>query len=177
MGKMRKLRPWAFGGVDLRDRLEEETQQHPPIVPAPAMIVACSGNYLAGAMADSFADAIVLQSLGQPCGLEDLGTRAAVEYAVAVAGVKEIVVCGHRRCVPGRAGCGLESASGLVALCERWRRDTEIGSLLREAVTIFPLWFDEVLHTVAWYEVPSQERDGNIDRELRAVLRTLRARA
>jgi carbonic anhydrase len=112
------------------------------------LFVVCSESRAVGRLVAGCGPAMVLQQLGSGGDWSEPGTRATVEYAIEVARVRRIVVCGHAGCAADHAADGPRSREAsqrsVVERCERLYRDPALGRLLREhGVVVAPIWFDE----------------------------------
>lgn len=112
------------------------------------LFVLCTKNRAAAQLIAGCPTAMALQQLSAGADWSEPGTRATLEYAIEVEGVRKIVVCGHleRGSAPVAIGQSARQASqhSVAEKCMRLRRDGHLARLLRERrVIVTPIWLDD----------------------------------
>lgn len=101
------------------------------------LFVLCPEDVASSEVVAACRPAVTLQSLGGLSHISSSSTRGTFEYAVRIAGVRRVVVCGH-------AGCdALSALTAAFTQCRRMELDSVIGALVRaHRVLMRALWFD-----------------------------------
>lgn len=110
---------------------------HPSSADAAGMMfILCSEDAAAAGLVAACEPALVLQAFGGVRDPSCPSTRATIEYAIRIAGVRKLILCAHQ-------GCRASPCPESMEQCRALQKDPIIGALLKEhGVKLRALWFD-----------------------------------